>query len=145
MTTELKPCPFCGSTDIDPEGVLASKDGGENYSYPACNDCSASCEDWNTRTPAKQSTPEELRGAVKWANFFLNVQNTVEIDDDAKSAIETLIHHATRADVEVVTVEDIAMCIQDWKFNEENQQPFFGDYLSVKFPNGLRIVKGGAE
>lgn len=53
MTTqkpELMPCPFCGSADIDPEGVFASKDGGENYSYPACNDCSASCEDWNTRT-----------------------------------------------------------------------------------------------
>jgi len=42
---------------------------------------------------------------------------------------------------EVVTVEDIAVCIQDWRFNEDNKQPFFGDYLRTKFPNGL-IVKG---
>lgn len=49
MTDKLKACPFCGSSDIDAEGVLASKENGENYSYPACNDCSASCQEWNNR------------------------------------------------------------------------------------------------
>jgi len=56
------------------------------------------------------------------------------------TAIKT-IRAALENAPEVVTVEDIAVCIQDWRFNEDNKQPFFGDYLRTKFPNGL-IVKG---
>ena len=43
---------------------------------------------------------------------------------------------------EVVTVEGMTMLIQDWKFNEENQQPFFGSYLAKRFPHGIKIVEG---
>lgn len=53
----LKPCPFCGSKNIDPHGWAS-----EYASGPACDDCGASAgsvsgsdEDniaaWNTRAP----------------------------------------------------------------------------------------------
>ncbi|MHC9085388.1 Lar family restriction alleviation protein [Luteimonas sp. RIT-PG2_3] len=35
--TELKPCPFCGSTSIDEKGWASSNSAG-----PACDDCGAS-------------------------------------------------------------------------------------------------------
>ena len=114
------------------------------------------------QSPAKQSTPEELPELARHPHGILASQIRSCLRGEFESwgkqekenwvnAIDELITHATRtpeaskADAgEVVTVEDIAMCIQDWKFNEENQQPFFGDYLALKYPNGLRIVKGGA-
>lgn len=61
---KLLPCPFCGSADIDPEGVASFKKenrGGKfdwaNYAPemleydPACNNCSATAskDSWNTR------------------------------------------------------------------------------------------------
>lgn len=91
---ELKPCPFCGSTDIDPEFWL----NGEGKSGPGCMECGAtgpSIEVWNTRAsqaqgaepvgsfeaptpghrnwydwagtlqPAKPAVPEEWREAVQ--------------------------------------------------------------------------------
>lgn len=37
----LLPCPFCGSEDIDPEGVMK----GESYvTGPACDECGATTE-----------------------------------------------------------------------------------------------------
>ena len=62
-------------------------------------------------------------------------------DDKGKRATEALAALDRIEAVETVTVEDIAMCIQDWKFNEENQQPFFGSYLAKRFPNGIKIVE----
>lgn len=72
--TELKPCPFCGSTDIDADGVASIKkdrrglvafwkdatpDDIENS--PSCNNCSASTEiDWNTRAENPNELPLEL-------------------------------------------------------------------------------------
>ena len=55
--TELKPCPFCGSSSIDPKGWASEATHG-----PACDDCGASAGEiskdlsgniaaWNTRTP----------------------------------------------------------------------------------------------
>ncbi len=46
--SELLPCPFCGSKEIDPEG-WGSGDGRHG---PACDGCMASAmsvEQWNTR------------------------------------------------------------------------------------------------
>lgn len=43
----LKPRPFCGCTDIDPEGWVSTTTSG-----PACDNCSASAQsvaEWNTR------------------------------------------------------------------------------------------------
>jgi len=45
----MKPCPFCGSEDIDPEEVMAQNKDGIKYTYPSCGNCGASCPDWNTR------------------------------------------------------------------------------------------------
>ena len=45
--TKLKPCPFCGSTDIDPEGWCSTDSRG-----PACMECSGSAQTielWNSR------------------------------------------------------------------------------------------------
>lgn len=43
----LLPCPFCGSTNVDPEGWASTERKG-----PACDDCGASAETverWNSR------------------------------------------------------------------------------------------------
>lgn len=58
MTTKMLPCPFCGSTDIDPTG-WANSEGVEG---PVCNNCTASIGTvgrtteaniaaWNVRIP----------------------------------------------------------------------------------------------
>jgi hypothetical protein len=44
----LKPCPFCGSSNIDPAGWM----DGDGNAGPACDDCGASAESvdaWNRR------------------------------------------------------------------------------------------------
>ena len=46
--SELQPCPFCGSKNIDPEEWLR----GDGISGPGCSDCGAtatSFDAWNTR------------------------------------------------------------------------------------------------
>lgn len=62
----LKPCPFCGSTDIDPEGVACFKREyrGTDATWdtakpeqienrPSCQNCNATTDgDWNTRAEA---------------------------------------------------------------------------------------------
>lgn len=68
---ELKPCPFCGSREIDPTG-WASLDA----SGPACDDCGASAgqissdladniKAWNTRAALAASGLEALQARVK--------------------------------------------------------------------------------
>lgn len=62
--TSLKSCPFCGSEDIDPEGVASFKKEyrTQNLTWdkdatpdrierrPACNNCGATTDgDWNVR------------------------------------------------------------------------------------------------
>ncbi len=71
----LLPCPFCGSTDIDPEGVSSFKDQYKYCGYswndddkegkiehrPACNNCSATTDgDWNHRAPVTNAS-EDVR------------------------------------------------------------------------------------
>lgn len=44
---DLLPCPFCGSTKIDPEGWASTDRAG-----PACDDCAGSADTialWNSR------------------------------------------------------------------------------------------------
>jgi len=69
MSEELKPCPFCGSDNIDPEGVASFKpeyrtsdmnweedaSKGTIQHRPACADCGATTEEnWNTRADQEQ-------------------------------------------------------------------------------------------
>ncbi len=52
MTIKLKPCPFCGSVHIDPEGWLRN----DGISGPACDNCGASAGSitlWNKRVNQK--------------------------------------------------------------------------------------------
>lgn len=70
----LKPCPFCGSTEIDPEGIAyINPDSGVKtwndpnvaehiLRRPACDNCGASThEDWNTRTPSLGQRDKDVR------------------------------------------------------------------------------------
>jgi len=85
--TELKPCPFCGSTDIDPEGVACFKPEYKGGSVgwdkatddmivhrPACNSCGATTDgDWNTRAePAP--LPDEVEKCLIELETFANKQ-----------------------------------------------------------------------
>jgi hypothetical protein len=69
---ELKPCPFCGSKDIDPAGWMSAADSG-----PACDDCGASAGTingrdnlaaWNTRAsiPSDNAAEVERPILVEW-------------------------------------------------------------------------------
>lgn len=71
---KLLPCPFCGSSDIDPEGVASfkeehrfndSKFGWDNYEphmiehRPCCNKCGATTDgDWNIRKTTSNENKE---------------------------------------------------------------------------------------
>lgn len=61
----LKPCPFCGSTNVDPEGWAATDADGNNLREgPCCDDCNASAdsvEAWNTRAADRLSEREGWR------------------------------------------------------------------------------------
>jgi len=58
MTDALKPCPFCGSTLIDPAFWTTA-----DYCGPGCDDCGATAETsekWNARVVPVQSAPPIL-------------------------------------------------------------------------------------
>lgn len=66
--TELLPCPFCGSTEIDPTGWASTETAG-----PACEDCGASAGDikgtvehnvaaWNRRSLSSDSVSDGSKG-----------------------------------------------------------------------------------
>lgn len=83
---ELMPCPFCGSKDIDPEGVasIAEEHRKEVGTWdkaqphhivnrPACTNCNATTDgDWNTReslpaSPQDGDRVAVLEAAIRWA------------------------------------------------------------------------------
>lgn len=67
------PCPFCGSWDIEPDGVSYYKDGKEENGLchdPACNNCGATSNNWNVR-----AYPSE----VYW-NAFINRVRRMALD-----------------------------------------------------------------
>lgn len=61
--SELKPCPFCGSTDVH------TSPNGENYAYVYCNTCGAEgptndigsvAMTWNRRAQPAQAVPSDV-------------------------------------------------------------------------------------
>jgi len=73
MVEKLLPCPFCNSTNIDPEGWKSS----DGTSGPACDDCCGSANsivEWNTR-PREGSPPPAVEGGSgeqheAWLNIY---------------------------------------------------------------------------
>lgn len=57
MTDELKPCPFCGSDDIE---TFYNRSGVDHYT---CQYCGATAKQWNTRHESGE-LPEWLRKAI---------------------------------------------------------------------------------
>lgn len=56
--SELLPCPFCGSSNIDPEGWAGVDIDQSQKSGPACDDCGSTAESidiWNRRAPTISS------------------------------------------------------------------------------------------
>lgn len=92
MTEELKTCPFCGSSDIDPKGVGSFKPeyrGQKDFTWenyepdmvehsPACNECGATAgdSDWNAR-----ADDAKLNLAVEALERFRNMLSFYEIDN----------------------------------------------------------------
>ena len=76
-TEELKNCPFCGSDEIDPEGVSSIKTEYKDKTWsevtvdmcesrPACDSCGASTSgNWNTR-PKQAEREAELVKALEF-------------------------------------------------------------------------------
>lgn len=70
MSDELKPCPFCGSDDIDP------RSGGS----PECYSCGAKpgSSDWNERYDVPSDTliakADELAKAVRARSSLANIE-----------------------------------------------------------------------
>jgi len=87
---DLLPCPFCGSTNIDPEGWVAQNpDGSDRQTGPACDDCVASAqsvEQWNTRALKSlllaQPTREMLAHLIATeTDAVINYAHALEIAD----------------------------------------------------------------
>lgn len=79
----LLPCPFCGSDDIDPEGIAGTKGGGETVvSGPCCNVCSAATT--FTGNPGHDAALWNRRAAIR--------------QHDAESAMLTAAQEATTDD-----------------------------------------------
>lgn len=63
---DLLPCPFCGSTDVDPEGWATLPEYAktpEERSGPACDECGASAQTtkiWNTRSGFSLDLKDEI-------------------------------------------------------------------------------------
>lgn len=68
MTIDIKPCPFCDSKSIDPEGWASTDRKG-----PACDDCGATADTvslWNTR-------PEDDRLRSMLANVEMSSRSAL--------------------------------------------------------------------
>lgn len=61
---EMRACPFCGSTRIDPKGWM----NGFGRSGPSCDGCGASAEsvtEWNNRPALTDEQVREIAAAVR--------------------------------------------------------------------------------
>ena len=84
MSEELRPCPFCGSDDIE------SIDANNNYHYMHCMKCggdgtpdlgiSGAIEMWNTR-PIEDDLRAKLDIAIGWFDKIINCQVYPEDDE----------------------------------------------------------------
>lgn len=89
----LKPCPFCGSMNIDPEGWASTDRAG-----PACDDCSGSADTvelWNTR-PAEAEILAALQEFVAVCRRHLDTCGAMSADQAiAYGQAVAALHKAT--------------------------------------------------
>jgi len=65
--TKLLPCPFCGSTNIDPEGWASTERAG-----PACDDCAGTADTvelWNKRPGVDAERERCAKIAISFGEF----------------------------------------------------------------------------
>lgn len=115
---KLLPCPFCGSNDIDPEGVSIIDPAVRKeithwhmaephhiISKPACNNCSASADEWQRRAPNSRHQCCELLEAQtdaaqdvidNWGHRDLS-DSILELDRRIKSASKLLSKQQVQA------------------------------------------------
>jgi len=134
MTTELKPCPFCGGeADLDLNGTqpeIICSECGISYSIQASD----------------HFTYEERHNDSGFS--FIMEPHYCYAEKGLQRAREVLTEYwntrtpeASKADaVEVVTPTDISEHIKNWRFNDDYECDF-GSYLALKYPNGLKIIK----
>jgi len=82
--THLIPCPFCRSTNIDPEGWASTDRAG-----PACDDCAGTADTvelWNTR-PA----PHPVHAYVEGYEFRFDGGGAYTPNDRDKAMLEDAI------------------------------------------------------
>lgn len=68
MTTEPKPCPWCGGTDIDPEGCWGMDDDDNEGVSALCRDCQAQgplvVHIGKPSAPNFNATPETMAASI---------------------------------------------------------------------------------
>jgi hypothetical protein len=101
MSEELKPCPFCGCADIDPEGWM-SKGLVSAECGPSCMSCSSAADTnelWNSRP--LESAAEE-RGRREGIEECLTALRAVSEGADMSSP-ETSIQRAELACISLLS------------------------------------------
>jgi hypothetical protein len=132
MTDELKPCPFCGSTNIGSGEIIGREPNGEGYSQTVCNDCCAAGSygklragevdygsekadaAWNRRATPADPYAEYRRGVREAFNLvnMINANRQCRNDKDTCSYIVRSLAElangssATPADQELVVWQD---------------------------------------
>ena len=98
--TELKPCPFCGSHDVE---YYETGDYGFPFNYVCCRDCPASVREsseqaaitaWNTRTDDKHLL--QLRNLLavihRDGGHYVETYGLEKATEDAIKKVSELIH-----------------------------------------------------
>lgn len=105
----IKPCPFCGSTEIDFGVCTGVKFGMDYVECDGCGakietvhiegDCNASIKDWNRRTSVNQ---QAIINAIRTNSYFLK-------DTDGSS-------------IEAISIHDVVKLIEGCETIEESEE-----------------------
>ena len=97
---KLRPCPFCGSDKVDPEGWCSTKDNVVFNHGPACDECGGSAEDiarWNTRPLEDGGTHLEMPAEVIDQAISSLQALHIELDEQDNHAIAAKVNEVMSA------------------------------------------------